>query len=269
MPIVPGQAHDLDTVGASTRLSTGVDKPQPAGQAQDRSTIGAGSKMGLATCASALAAAVAARPAQTGSLARSHVRLVCAPARNIVFASERPPASKPPGPAEEDPREAHIPAQQPPASQAPRVPRPHVDPRRPRGPEEPSRQGPRPPVGLIHRIRGRDAFRRLAHDGTRIRRPALWCTWCPDPSTSTISVAFAIGRALGPAVRRNQLRRRLRAILRELEPSLQGGLLLIGANPSASELTFDQLRTELQELLTRAMAAPPRSQARAQASSRV
>jgi ribonuclease P protein component len=115
---------------------------------------------------------------------------------------------------------------------------------------------------LIHRIRGRDAFRRLVHDGTRIRRPALWCTWCPDPSTSTISVAFAIGRALGPAVERNRLRRRLRAILRELEPSLSGGQLLIGANPQAVELTFDQLRTEMQELLTRAMAIPPRSRAR-------
>jgi len=112
---------------------------------------------------------------------------------------------------------------------------------------------------LIHRIRGRDAFRRLAHDGMRIRRPALWCIWCPDPSTSTTSVAFAVGRALGPAVSRNRLRRRLRAILSELEPSLAGGQLLIGANPSAGELTFEQLRAETQELLTRAMATAPRS----------
>ena len=107
---------------------------------------------------------------------------------------------------------------------------------------------------MIHRIRGRDAFRRLARDGQRIRRPALWCTWCPDPSTSTTSVAFALGRALGPAVTRNRLRRRLRAILRELEPSLPGGQLVIGANPQAVELTFDDLRSELRELLAPAMA---------------
>jgi ribonuclease P protein component len=112
---------------------------------------------------------------------------------------------------------------------------------------------------LIHRIRGRDDFRRLARDGTRIRRPVLWCIWCPDPTTSTTSVAFALGRALGPAVTRNRLRRRLRAILKESESSLPGGQLLIGANPSVVELTFDQLRAELKELLARAIATPPRS----------
>jgi ribonuclease P protein component len=74
-------------------------------------------------------------------------------------------------------------------------------------------------------------------------------------------VAFALGRALGPAVTRNRLRRRLRAILRELEPSLPGGQLLIGANPNAIELTFDALRTELQVLLARATTTAPRSKA--------
>ena len=159
--------------------------------------------------------------------------------------------------AEEDPREAHIPAQQPPASQETRVPCPDVDPRRSRRAQEPPRQGPRPTLGLIDRIRGRDAFRRLAHDGTRIRRPALWCTWCPDPAISTTSVAFALPRALGSAVVRNRLRRRMRSILRELEPLLPGGMLLIGAQPSSTELTFAALRTEL-TLLLQAAVSPPR-----------
>jgi ribonuclease P protein component len=106
---------------------------------------------------------------------------------------------------------------------------------------------------LIGRIRGRDAFGRLVHDGMRIRRSALWCTWCPEPSTTTTSVAFALNRALGTAVTRNRLRRRLRAILSELEHTLPGGLLLIGANPPAIELTFDQLRTELRTLLAKAV----------------
>jgi ribonuclease P protein component len=64
-------------------------------------------------------------------------------------------------------------------------------------------------------------------------------------------VAFAIGRALGPAVSRNRLRRRLRALLREadLAAPLPNCLLLIGARPQAMELTFDQLRMELQAIL--------------------
>ena len=70
-------------------------------------------------------------------------------------------------------------------------------------------------------------------------------------------MAFSLGRALGPAVTRNRLRRRLRAILCEMHPTLPGGMLLIGANPKAVELTFDQLRCELQQLLAKAIAMPP------------
>jgi ribonuclease P protein component len=60
-------------------------------------------------------------------------------------------------------------------------------------------------------------------------------------------VAFALGRALGPAVTRNRLRRQLRALCRELDQrsELPPGLLLIGAKPAAIELTFDQLEIEL------------------------
>jgi ribonuclease P protein component len=107
---------------------------------------------------------------------------------------------------------------------------------------------------LIDRIRGRDAFQRLTDNGTRVRRSSLWCTWCPDPSTTTTSVAFSLGRALGPAVTRNRLRRRLRAILLESQTTLPGGLLLIGAYPPAVELTFDQLRSTLDHLLAKAFA---------------
>ena len=68
-------------------------------------------------------------------------------------------------------------------------------------------------------------------------------------------MAFALNRALGTAVIRNQLRRRLRALLREMEPTLPGGMLLIGATPRATELTFDQLCSELGQLLSRATSA--------------
>ena len=66
-------------------------------------------------------------------------------------------------------------------------------------------------------------------------------------------MAFSLGRALGPAVTRNRLRRRLRAILRDIQATLPGGALLIGATPRATELTFDQLRLELERLLAKAM----------------
>lgn len=147
-------------------------------------------------------------------------------------------------------REAYISTQHPPTCQEARVSLSHEHPRRACRTQEPPRQGPRPTLGLIGRIRERHAFVRLGREGTRIRRSALWCSWCPDPDSTATFVAFAINRAYGPAVTRNRLRRRLRAILRELDRSdpLPPGLLLIGPRPPAIELTFDQLRHELTAL---------------------
>lgn len=64
-------------------------------------------------------------------------------------------------------------------------------------------------------------------------------------------MAFAFNRAFGPAVARNRIRRRLRAILRELDGAtpLPPGILLVGGNSQLIELTFDQLRMETVALL--------------------
>jgi ribonuclease P protein component len=98
---------------------------------------------------------------------------------------------------------------------------------------------------LIWRIRERSAFTRLADDGRRTRAGVLWCTYIPDPAATPPRVAYALGRAIGPAVVRNRLRRRLRAMLSTLE--LPPGFYLIGAQPiaaqrSRSELEFDLLK---------------------------
>ena len=98
---------------------------------------------------------------------------------------------------------------------------------------------------MIWRIRERSAFARLAREGRRTRAGVLWCTYIPDPSASPPRVAYALGRAIGPAVVRNRLRRQLRALLDEV--SLPPGLYLIGAQPiatqrSRSELAFDLAR---------------------------
>ena len=110
---------------------------------------------------------------------------------------------------------------------------------------------------MIARVRQRQTFQRLTREGVRIRRSTLWCTWCPQ-SDSTPAVAFAIGRAVGPAVTRNRLRRRLRAILAELDAvvPLPPVTMLIGATPAATKLTFEQLRNELGQLLHQIRATP-------------
>ena len=194
-------------------------------------------------------------PSPTRSLVRSRSRSYAARLHQIV--STWHPVS--PGPRGGR-REAYIPAQYPPTCEEARFPRPHEHARRPRRHQEPPRQGPSPTLGLIHRIRDRQSFDRLARHGTRIRRSALWCTWCPEPESTATSVAFAFSRAFGPAVQRNRIRRRIRAILRSIDSTtpLPPGLLLIGGSPALIELTFDQLTQRVQSLV----AELPRSSSR-------
>ncbi len=92
---------------------------------------------------------------------------------------------------------------------------------------------------MIGRIQDRQTFERLRRDGARIRIDPLWCSYVPDAGVAPARAAFAIGRGTGTAVTRNRLRRRLRAILGAAD--VPGGLLVIGAKPTATELTFSQL----------------------------
>lgn len=107
---------------------------------------------------------------------------------------------------------------------------------------------------MIWRIRERSVFARLSQDGLRTRAGVLWCTFLPDPSASPPRVAFAIGRAVGPAVVRNHLRRRLRALL-SVDPAttpsraLPPGWYLIGARPAAAERSFPQLSSDVEALV--------------------
>lgn len=108
---------------------------------------------------------------------------------------------------------------------------------------------------MIWRIRTRREFSHLAAQGRRVRAGVLWCTYVLDPPgiATPPRVAFALGRALGPAVVRNRVRRRLRAAL--LAASSGGGLpagaYLIGARPSTAELSFTELQFDLKLLLDR------------------
>lgn len=55
-------------------------------------------------------------------------------------------------------------------------------------------------------------------------------------------VAYAVGRAVGGAVERNRLRRRLRAVVHEQPDMLcKGRAYLIGARAGASDLSFTDL----------------------------
>ena len=102
---------------------------------------------------------------------------------------------------------------------------------------------------MIWRIRDRAAFERLAQEGTRTRAGVLWCTYVPDPREQPPRVAFAIGRAIGSAVTRNQLRRRIRSILHHTD--VPPGIYLLGARPAAAARSYSELQFDVEQLIQR------------------
>ena len=66
-------------------------------------------------------------------------------------------------------------------------------------------------------------------------------------------MAFALGRALGPAVVRNRVRRQLRAILQAASSAgeLPSGEYLFGAATPAASRSHGELMFDMQQLLRR------------------
>ena len=67
------------------------------------------------------------------------------------------------------------------------------------------------------------------------------------PPAARPQVAYAIGKAVGGAVVRNRVRRRLRALVEEMDRAgaLTPGLYLIGADAAAVETPYQALRQHL------------------------
>ena len=107
---------------------------------------------------------------------------------------------------------------------------------------------------MIGRIHERTIFRRLRREGSVVRGGPLWCSVLLDPSLTQAHVAYALGRPVGAATVRNQLRRRMREIVRAEADNLSPGWYLIGADSPAVALSFQELSARLPELLGRAAA---------------
>jgi len=103
------------------------------------------------------------------------------------------------------------------------------------------------------RVRTRRQFARLAQSPSKGRGGPLRVHHVePIDPTEEFAAAYAIGRGVGHAVERNRLRRRLRALMDELQPSLPHGLYLIKCDIRAKDCDFDELRDNLRVALERA-----------------
>lgn len=99
--------------------------------------------------------------------------------------------------------------------------------------------------GALWRICDRATFLELRRSGRRARSRLVTLTWIPRPAGEPPQVAYAIGRAVGSAVVRNRLRRRLRWALVQLGDHLPPGAYLIGVRPGAATATAAVLLAEV------------------------
>lgn len=75
-----------------------------------------------------------------------------------------------------------------------------------------------------------------------------------DEAGAPPRVGFVVSKAVGNAVVRNQVRRRLRTVVREYLPSLQGGsLLVVRAHPRAASARQADLAAELGLVMGKAL----------------
>lgn len=146
-------------------------------------------------------------------------------------------------------RETYLPTQQEASLRKARFSCSDVDSCRTLHPQGTAAERPQAAVGLIERLRGRDSFARLRREGTRVRSGPVWCVMVADSSLDSAFVAYAIGRASGPAVERNRVRRRLREILRSADPA--PGLYLFGLTAQARDTSFEGLRSAVRSILSR------------------
>jgi ribonuclease P protein component len=103
-------------------------------------------------------------------------------------------------------------------------------------------------------MRARTAFTATVRGGVRSAVPALVVHLDATPEEASAQVGFIVSRAVGGAVVRNRVRRRLRHLMRErLDLLPPGGRLVVRVNPSAVARSSTELVADLDRALDRAL----------------
>jgi ribonuclease P protein component len=159
--------------------------------------------------------------------------------------------------------QADLPAQQPPPGQDPRLPAADAHPRRPGDPVRAPRQGPQPTLGLKGdppvlprqaRLRRRAEFSETIRRGRRAGSPAVVVHLLDGPAGQPATAGFIVSRAVGGAVVRNSVRRRLRHLVGDrLDRLPTGARLVVRATPASAQASSRTLAAELDRSLDRLM----------------
>jgi ribonuclease P protein component len=106
------------------------------------------------------------------------------------------------------------------------------------------------------RLHRRGEFRITTRQGRRVSAPGLVLHAHLDPASDTPRVGFVVGRPVGPAVTRNEVRRRLRHLIADrIERLPHGARLVVRATPAAAGRSSAVLGRALDEALLKAYPA--------------
>jgi ribonuclease P protein component len=146
--------------------------------------------------------------------------------------------------------EAHLPAEQSRPQAPARVPVPHGDPGRPQGAELAPRPRPQEAQRLTT-LKKRSDFL-AANSGRRASTPGfILLVRDREDADPAIRVGFTVTKKIGGAVVRNRMKRRFRALAREIMPSkgIPGSDHVMIGRARGVERDFGLLRSELAHAL--------------------
>jgi ribonuclease P protein component len=107
-------------------------------------------------------------------------------------------------------------------------------------------------LARANRVTTPDDFRRILRRGRRLGGTLLVAHMLRSEDAPA-RFGFVVGRAVGNAVVRNRVKRRLRAIAHEMLPGVpRGTAVVVRALPGAASGTFGELDAELRRALDRA-----------------
>jgi ribonuclease P protein component len=104
------------------------------------------------------------------------------------------------------------------------------------------------------RLRKRRDFEECYASGIRVSGRHIQIFFLPDAPPARLGLS--VPKRVGPAPRRNRVRRRLREIFRRNRAALRGrgGRLVVNVRPSAAGAPFDELSGDFLSSLDRALA---------------
>jgi ribonuclease P protein component len=107
---------------------------------------------------------------------------------------------------------------------------------------------------VVWRVSDRATFEQLRRRARRGRSGPVAVSFWAAEGASRPKVAYSVGRRVGNAVERNLLRRRLRAVIRQLAPQMLGGSYMVSAAPDAKHLDHRGLVGAVEQALIEAAA---------------